>query len=140
MPISDELIGKNATERAAIKAGRIHALVDAAIAAAAAKNKQYTFTLRDGRKVTVEAVRLGILKRDSTGVIVFEPRTDGGADPVWFRVSLDGRYPNGDGWYGFVNPPILVPDGTFTDGRPNFKEDLIAAAQTILAQALGGEI
>lgn len=72
------------------------------------------------------------------------PRTDGGVDPLWLRVSVDGR----EHWYGYVNPPTLAPNGYYEmetpDGavvrRTKWKEDSEAALRVILAESIGGEV
>jgi hypothetical protein len=133
MAIAEQLVGKSDSARATLKAEAIKTVVDAAMGKTGTKWK---FTLKDGRGVTVEAVRMGLLSIDEpTKIVTFARRTDGGADPIWVKLSVDGKYLNGDGWYGFVNPPILVPDGPSA-----FKEDLVAAAKTIFANAVGGAI
>ena len=149
MSISEQLVGKTSTEKAQLKAAAIYGVLNTAITAAVSKNKSYTFLLLDGRVVKVEAVRLGVLGW-TEGVITFTSRTDGGANPIWVKVSVNGDYLNGDGWYGFQNPPIMVLDGTTTEVtnpisgqmflRSNVKEDLVLAAKTMVAHAVGGEI
>ena len=145
MLLAEILKDKSATERAALKAAYVYDTAQVAISTADKAKGEYTFALRDKRKVVIEQARLGVALRDPTGILVFKPRTDGGANPVWFRVSVDGRYLNGDGWYGFVNPPVMVPDGTTEkveapDGTmyeyPRFKEDPGAALQIALADVL----
>ncbi len=96
---------------------------------------------RNNKKIRVERVEKGILSRGK-----FTRRKDGGAEPVWYKVSVDGKYLNGDGWYGFVNPPIMVADGTkrtvedeLTKEKyevDNFKEDVFAAAKSMISQAV----
>lgn len=108
----------------------------------------WSFLLKDGRTVTVEATRIGVLTSDSAVGIVFRQRTDGGAHPVWFKISVDGEYLNGDGWYGFHNARLMVPDGTTskvidefgTHDHPNWKEDVGSALHRHIAEVLGGEV
>lgn len=110
----------------------------------------WSFLLKDGRTVTVEATRIGVMARDEkTGLIVFRQRADGGAHPVFFRINVDGKYLNDDGWYGFVNASTMVPDGTTskvtdefgeTHDRCNWKEDVGAALERHIADVLGGSL
>jgi hypothetical protein len=105
------------------------------------RKKKPAFQLKDGRKVRVLQSALGILD-PAKGTVT--PRTDGGVDPLWLRVSVDGE----EHWYGYVNPPVLVPNGYFEDERPDgsvvrqtrWKEDPEAALRSILADSLGGEV
>jgi len=115
--------GKSTKEKSNIKA---QALLDKI--KCLSKIKKYEFEDERNRKLIIEHAEKGILKNG-----LFTKRTDGGAEPVWFKVSVDGKYLNGDGWYGFINPPILVPDGTKRIIKDmnnndieteNFKEDL----------------
>jgi hypothetical protein len=47
--------------------------------------------------------------------------------------------PLGDGWFRFVNPPLMVPDGGFdAEGRKTFSRDDLAAAQQIVYDAVTG--
>jgi len=135
MPLADQLIGKSATERAQLKAVAHYDSLSSLVAAAAKKRKRFSFVLKDGRTVEIEQVGLGRLDTKK-GTIT--RRDDGGADPLWVRLNVDGKYPNGDGWYGFVNPPVLAPDGP--EQLRTFREDIAAATLTIIAQALGGEV
>lgn len=141
--IARQLSGKNAAERAQIKAETHKKALDDALKQSKGK---WAFALSDGRRVVVERVGLGVLNAHSDTVA---PRKDGGADPVWVRLTVDGQYPNGDGWYGFVNPPVKVPDGTTREATDesgksmtvaNFKEDPEQAFKAMLAQALGGDV
>lgn len=63
-----------------------------------------------GKLITILQTGIGILNK---GIIY--PRSDGGEEPVWFRVSIDGILFGGDGWCGYQNPPISVADGTYHD-------------------------
>ena len=102
--------------------------------------KAYTFKDVKNRVFYIETAEKGILKNGK-----IEKRTDGGSEPIWFRVSVNGKYLNGDGWYGFVNPPLNVPDGTtrtIKDSRnndielKNYKEDIEEALLQMLLSAV----
>lgn len=131
MSISELLIDKNKTERADIKATALYDLISPLVASEKLAHKDYSFTLVDGRKVTIEEIGLGIL--DLT-IDTVTKRTDGGANPIWFKINVDGVYLNKDGWYGYANPPILVPD------ENGIKEDLLLAIKTIIADSLGEKV
>lgn len=49
--------------------------------------------------------------------------------PIWFRVSVDGQI-HGDGWYGFVNPPVAVVRGD------TIYTDALAAMFEMIEQAV----
>ena len=138
--LSRQLSGKNTAERARIKAEAHKSILDSALLEGKGK---WAFTLGDGRRVVVERVELGTLDARS-GIVT--PRKDGGADPIWVRLTVDGKRPNGDGWYGFVNPPACVPDGTTREETDpatgetlmveNTKEDIGAAFVQMLQDVL----
>ncbi len=133
--IRELLMDKNPEERANIKAE----------ACKVEMKKHFikgVFEFVDGKKnIKIEQTGKGILRG---GKII--PRIDGGAEPVWFKVSVDGKYLNGDGWYGFVNPPIMVADGTkrivedeLTKEKievDNFREDVWEATKSMIRQAV----
>jgi hypothetical protein len=108
-----------------------------------------SFSLSDGSNVTIEEYGIGELVETPYGMSV-ERRQDSSSESLWVRINIDGSYPNGDGWYGFTNPPIRVPDGTSSDvieplsgtimSVPVYKEDLLLSIKTIIAHALGGEL
>ena len=133
--IKEILEGKTNNEKSNIKA---QALLDKI--KCLSKIKKYEFEDERNRKLIIEHAEKGILKNG-----LFTKRTDGGAEPVWFRVSVNGKYLNGDGWYGFVNPPLNVPDGTtrtIKDSRnndielKNYKEDIEEALLQMLLSAV----
>lgn len=94
-----------------------------------------------GRLICILQTGLGVLRGG-----ICRPRTDGGVDPVWFKVTVDGAYLNGDGWYGYSNPPVMVADGTYHDevdeltGQTiqvaNYKTDPLAAFFEFIEQAV----
>ncbi len=122
--------------RAAKKAEWIKNAIDAALAA---QKTSYTFERKDGSKLTVEQTGYGVLDLAKNRVV---PATEGKTPSVWVRMRIDGEYENGDGWYGFTNPPIQVPDGTYkedTDSKTgekaqvaNFKVDIPASMRRLL--------
>ena len=91
----------------------------------------WSFLLKDGRVVTIEMTRLGVIEHSTSIGMVFRQRKDG-ANPVWFRVRVDGELWGDDGWLGFHNPPTIVGNET--------EEDVGRALHTIIADALGGEL
>ena len=128
----------NPRERATLKA-QLHFEL-----ARSLKRKERSFQLKDGRTVVIEDIQFGIF--DGRRFYQQEGKTPA----VWFRISVDGEYLNGDGWYGFVNPPVMVPDGTkrfvvdeiTQEGLwvDNFKDDPGAALKAMIARAVGGEL
>lgn len=128
----------DSTERAILKAQAHEQLLSSL------KTRERSFRLKDGRTVTIEQVGFGVFDGKSF------TQPEGKIPAIWVHLNVDGKYLNGDGWYGFVNPPIMVPDGTKREvldsitGETrlvdNFKEDLRAAAMAIIAQAVGGEV
>lgn len=94
-----------------------------------------------GRLINILQTGLGVLQGD-----ICTPRTDGGVDPVWFKLTVDGVHLNGDGWYGYSNPPVMVQDGTYHDEAdeltgsimqiPNYKLDPLAAFFEFVEQAV----
>ena len=62
------------------------------------------FVRRDGKKVVIEQVACGMLDLKTNTVKPSKDKTDA----LWVRMSVDGKYENGDGWYGWVNPPVDV--------------------------------
>ena len=125
-----DLTSKTNTEKAVMKMS--------AIASGFTETK---LTDAKGRNIVIEHKGIGVLRN---GKIVNSEST--GA--IWYRISVDGKYLNGDGWYGFVNPPIKVSDGTKTTIInevtkeemliDNFKEDITAAAKSMILQVVGG--
>lgn len=124
-------------ERPAKKAEWIQNAVNVALAAQSATKSAYTFQRKDGAKIIIERVEYGVLDLKTNTVAPMKGKTSA----LWVRCSVDGTYPNGDGWYGFVNPPIQVADGTkrsVTDEFgirsevDNFKTDVPAALKSIL--------
>jgi hypothetical protein len=65
-----------------------------------------------------------VIEQEGIGLI------DGKSDTLWFRISVNGKYLNGDGWYGFRNPPIMVR----TDKKS--KEDLMQSIKLMITGAL----
>ena len=139
--LAEQLKGlKTSEERANLRAS---ICLSAVINNAQAKG-YFSFKDKKGRSIVIEQAGKGVMI--PTGI---SPRSDKGAEPVWFKVSVDGKYLNGDGWYGFVNPPMRVPDGTFREVYdefaertvlvPNTKEDVLEATKVIILQAVGGE-
>lgn len=63
-----------------------------------------------GRHIVVEKIALGVLVDDRNDIV--RPAKDGETATMWYKVSVDGKYPNGDGWYGVTNPPTMIADGT----------------------------
>ena len=128
--ISEILIGKTFIDRANIKKDAIKAALDNILALSNA----WEFEDNKKRKVVIEQVKTEILK--------------GRANPIWFKISVNGKYLNGDGWYGFVNPPIMVASGTKSQiidelsGEKflvdNFQEDILMATKSIILQVVGG--
>jgi len=96
----------------------------------------------DGREISIESIyineKLGLLE---------------------LSVKVDGEKPNKDGIFQFINPPIMVHDGTFTtvektrtiyttEGKkeesytveePNFIEDLEESLKKMIVSAIGGK-
>lgn len=104
-----EQLAELATDRARAekKAEWVKNAVTVALAAQKVAGRDWTFERADGKKVAVETVALGVLDLASGTVKPAEGKTSA----VWIRMRVDGKYENGDGWYGFVNPPISMPDG-----------------------------
>lgn len=135
--IKELLVGKSNTEKATIKAQAIYNAIDNL----KANKKTYTFTDGKGRKLTIEDIRLGQLTAKG-----FRTLPELIAVPIWLKISADGKYLNGDGWYGFVNPPIMTSDGTTREEIDaitgevimvdNFKEDIVTVIKNILEQAV----
>ncbi len=101
-----------------------------------ANDKDYALHTEKGQDIKIETVGVGTLKK---GKLI------PGKGPLWVQVSVGGKYVNGDGWYGFVNPPVMVPDGTtkevqLEDGKKievqNLKEDVREAAKLIIKEAV----
>ncbi len=136
--IQEQLKGKSDTEQSNIKAQAIKQEMDKHLT-----SKNLFIKDKKGRAVEIEQDAIG--KLTSKG---FE-RDSSVAEPVWFKIKVDGKYINGDGWYGFVNPPIMVPDGTereeedpFTKEKikvPNLKEDLYETTMNMILRAIGGD-
>jgi hypothetical protein len=133
--IKELLIGKNAEERAKIKSEAIKNEILTHFI-----GKHFEFQ-RNNKKIRIEQVEIGIMKKKG----IFENAKIGAA-PIWFKISVDGKYLNGDGWYGFVNPPVMVPDGTqrevtdeltkektFVD---NFVENVWEATKEMISQVV----
>jgi hypothetical protein len=91
-----------------------------------------------GRRILIERVEMG----EHCGTYIRQCNNS----VVWFKLSVGGTYLNGDGWYGYPNPPIMVEDGTYHDevdeltGQtvqvPNFKVDPLAAFFGFIEQAV----
>lgn len=146
--LSAQLSGKDDRTKANIKAEAhiaavAHAFVEnPPLILKSEKQGMLKFIDSKGRTLIVEDMSIG--KLTPQGFI----RSEKIANPVWFKVSVDGEYLNGDGWYGFVNPPIMVADGTYHEEYDellgeyikvqNFKEDIVSATKSIICQAVGG--
>lgn len=83
------------------------------------KETKVAFKLKDGREVRVIYAAMGIIDPTATTVT---PRTDGGDDPLWLRVDVDGQ----ESWHGYVNPPV--------------GDDMDKTLRNFLAESLGGEV
>jgi hypothetical protein len=98
------------------------------------------FTSKEGQQSQLRITITRLAIRDVRGTLVFEVDLEastrqgaGGFEPL--QVSNP---------FEFVNPPVLVPDGTFSldvvRGRevqiPNLREDLLEAARTMIAQTV----
>ena len=51
--------------------------------------------------------------------------TDNGKDVLWIRLTYNGAYPNGDGWYGVANPPLKVRGDKVTRAPKKALETMI---------------
>jgi hypothetical protein len=135
MAILDLMVNKTSEERTEIKTNAIYDKVQSL-----STTKQWSFKDPKGRTVKIEKSGIGELIGDT--VVLSLKKTS----PIWFKISVDGKYLNGDGWYGFVNPPIMIPDGTFSTTQKrdekltvsNFKEDILEATKQIILQVLEG--
>lgn len=121
-PLSRSLTKATREERAALKAGALAERAPSAI-------------LRDGLEI----------------VLLREPvvRPDGALE-VWLEAKRDGKPIAVDNPYLFVNPPVMVPDGTYRledveqFGKrvqvevENFHEDPDEALRIVLADAVRG--
>lgn len=111
--VSRSLDGKTATERATLK-------VDAY-----AQAKLPTTFEHDGLTITV----------------VEGPTRDGAALRVTLAASQGGKPVELNNPFLFVNPPVLVPDGTVdAHGQRNLKEDLAAAWRVMIGEAVAGSL
>jgi hypothetical protein len=54
--------------------------------------------------------------------------TDNGKDVLWIRLTYNGAYPNGDGWYGFANPPLNIRGDKVTRAPKKALETMIKEA------------
>lgn len=90
------------TDRQQLAHNKVHAH------AAALKKLPLVVKLADGRTAQIERCETGrIRKGKDSDTWSIRPRVDG-ADQLWLLISVGGRYLNGDGWYGFHNPPVRV--------------------------------
>lgn len=102
-------------------------------------------------KSLIKSQELGKLKnvkpysRHGFDIEILEIGTEIGLLKVIVRAKKNGQYVFVDNPFYFVNPPILVPDGTKKTivnrvGQvvqvDNFKEDLVEALKEIVAQTL----
>jgi hypothetical protein len=53
---------------------------------------------------------------------------DNGKDVLWLRLTYNGKYPNGDGWYGFANPPLNTRGNKVTRAPKKALETMIKEA------------
>jgi len=128
--------------RAEEKARMHKEMLEALVGAQKKVGRNYVFELEDGRKVEIEQVGYGALDT-LTGTVREIPGRTGS---LWVRLRVDGKYTNGDGWYGFTNPPLKVPDGTKREEADpitgvrrqvdNFKTDVRAALLAMLERVL----
>lgn len=107
---------KDERERAELKAQWYLDTVQKAAIQQQLQKRDFTFELSDGSKVHVEQVGFGVLDPRTNAVVP----TPGKTSALWVRVRVNGEYPNGDGWYGFANPPVAERPALSDSDQPEF--------------------
>jgi len=135
MSINDKLAGKTEKERGSIKANEIK---NKFVEITTGKKEPYSFKSSSGRKIEVLLCDVGMVKKNKM-------IKDITSDIIWMRIKTDGKYDNGDGWYGFKNPPVLVPDGTkkeviMPDGKKEYLDNFAENLEEALRQMIMGVI
>ena len=134
--IKELLIGKTEKEKSSIKIEQHFLNMNSKLKGI---KKRYSFIDNLGRNIEIEAVGKGVIVN---GKIIKLKK--GIVEPLWIKANVNGKYLNGDGWYGFINPPIMVPDGTKTTfiendieiQKDNFKEDLEESIKQMLLEVI----